>query len=75
MTKARVYVTRALLPEAFTLLRSRCHVDVGPENGLRGEDFVEALRGADAVIATSVRLGPEALDALASPARLFAATG
>lgn len=75
MTKARVYVTRALLPEAFTLLRSRCHVDVGPENGLRGEDLVEALRGADAVIATSVRLGPEALDALASSCKVICSYG
>lgn len=75
MTKPRVYVTRSVLPEALTLLRSRCHVDVGPTDGLSGTDLIEAVRGADAVVATLLQLDSAVLEALAPTCKIISSYG
>ena len=75
MTKPRVYVTRSVLPEALDLLRSRCHVDVGPSEGLSEADLIEAVRGADAVVATLLHLSPAVMEALAPTCKIISSYG
>jgi Lactate dehydrogenase and related dehydrogenases len=68
MCRPKVFVTRALLPEAVELLRSRCEVEMGPKTELDQKDLCQAVRGVDAVLAAYLRLEDCVLEAMAPTA-------
>ena len=49
MSRPRIFVPRAVVPEAMELLRTRCDVEVGSEGGLTHEELVKAVRGYDGI--------------------------
>ena len=63
MNKPRIFVPRAVVPEAVELLRTRCHVEVGPEGGLPHEELVAAVRGYDGIFTPVIGLNADVIDA------------
>lgn len=75
MSKPRIFVPRAVVPEALELLRTRCHVDVGPEAGLPHEELVEAVRGYDGIFTPVIALKADVIDAMAPTCKVIACFG
>lgn len=75
MRRPKVFVTRALLPEAVELLRSRCDVEMGPKAGLDQKDLCLAVRGADAVLAAYLPLEDCVLEAMAPSCKVISCYG
>lgn len=75
MDKPNIYVTRALLPEALALLRTRCHVEVGPQGGLSGEELLDAVRGRHGIVAPYLPLDADVIDALSPTCIIIACYG
>jgi Lactate dehydrogenase and related dehydrogenases len=75
MCRPKVFVTRALLPEAVELLRSRCEVEMGPKTELDQKDLCQAVRGVDAVLAAYLRLEDCVLEAMAPTCKVIACYG
>ena len=73
MSKPRIFVPRAVVPEAMQLLRTRCDVEVGSEGGLTHEELVKAVRGYDGIFTPVIALTADVIDAMPPHARLFRA--
>ena len=75
MNKPRIFVPRAVVPEAMELLRTRCHVEVGPEGGLPHAELVKAVRGYDGIFTPVITLNAEVIDAMAPTCKVISCFG
>ena len=75
MNRPRIFVPRAVVPEALELLRTRCHVDVGPEGGLPHDKLVQAVRGYDGILSPVIALKADVIDALAPTCKVISCFG
>ena len=75
MNKPRIFVPRAVVPEAVELLRTRCHVEVGPEGGLPHEELVAAVRGYDGIFTPVIGLNADVIDAMAPTCKVISCFG
>lgn len=75
MSEPRIFVTRAVVPEALELLRTRCQVDVGPEGGLPQDQLMEAVRGYDGILTPVVALRAEVIEAMAPTCKIISCFG
>ena len=75
MNKPRIFVPRAVVPEAMELLRTRCQVEVGPEGGLPHAELVKAVRGYDGIFTPVITLNAEVIDAMAPTCKVISCFG
>lgn len=75
MNKPRIFVPRAVVPEAMELLRTRCQVEVGPEGGLAHAELVKAVRGYDGIFTPVITLNAEVIDAMAPTCKVISCFG
>ena len=75
MNKPRIFVPRAVVPEAMELLRTRCDVEVGPEGGLPHHALVEAVRGYDGIFTPVIALTADVIDAMAPTCKIISCFG
>lgn len=75
MSKPNVFVTRALPPEALSLLKERCEVEVSPV-ALSKAELLEKLKGRDAVVVVSgTPIDEEICLSVKSHCKIFAGHG
>ncbi len=75
MNKPRIFVPRAVVPEAMELLRTRCQVEVGPEGGLAHTELVKAVRGYDGIFTPVITLDADVIDAMAPTCKVISCFG
>lgn len=75
MNRPRIFVPKAVVPEALELLRTRCHVVVGSEGGLPHEQLVEAVRGYDGIFSPVIDLNAAVIDAMAPTCKVISCFG
>ena len=75
MNKPRIFVPRAVVPEAMELLRTRCQVEVGPEGNLPHAELVKAVRGYDGIFTPVITLNAEVIDAMAPTCKVISCFG
>lgn len=75
MNRPRIFVPRAVVSEALDLLRTRCHVEVGPEGGLPQAELVEAVRGYDGILSPVIALNADVIDAMAATCKVISCFG
>ena len=75
MSRPRIFVPRAVVPEAMELLRTRCDVEVGSEGGLTHEELVKAVRGYDGIFTPVIALTADVIDAMAPTCKVISCFG
>jgi len=75
MRKPRIFIPRAVVPEALELLRTRCHVDMGPVGGLTDDKLIDAVRGCDGILSPVVALRAEVIEAMAPTCKIISCFG
>ena len=75
MSKPRIFVPRAVVPEAMELLRTRCDIEEGPEGGLPHHALVEAVSGYDGIFTPVIALTADVIDAMAPTCKIISCFG
>ena len=75
MNRPRIFIPRAVVPESLELLRTRCHVEVGPEGGLPQDLLIEAVRGCDGILSPVIALNADVIDAMAPTCKVISCFG
>lgn len=75
MSRPRIFIPRAVVPEALDVLRTRCDVVVGPGGGLPHHDLVEAVRGYDGILSPVIALQADVIDAMAPTCKIISCFG
>ncbi|MDR3564183.1 MAG: D-glycerate dehydrogenase [Negativicutes bacterium] len=76
MTKANVYVTKPLPPEALALLREHCEVEVNFSGVLPKDELLEKLKGRDAVVVVGgTPIDDEVCQAVKAHCKIFSVHG
>lgn len=75
MSKPKIFIPRAVVPEALDVLRTRCDVVVGPVGGLPRDKMVEAVRGFDGVLSPVIALQADVIDAMAPTCKIISCFG
>lgn len=75
MNRPKIFVPRAVAPEAVELLRTRCDVEMGPEGGLAHDDLLKAARGWDGILTPVVPFSADVIAALVPTCKIIACFG
>ena len=75
MSKPRIFIPRAVVPEALDVLRTRCDVVVGPGGGLPHRELVEAVRGYDGILSPVISLQADVIEAMAPTCKILSCFG
>ncbi|WP_374287808.1 2-hydroxyacid dehydrogenase [Desulfovibrio desulfuricans] len=75
MCKPKIFIPRAVVPEALEPLRTRCQVDMGPVGGLTDDKLIEAVRGCDGILSPVVALRAKVIEAMAPTCKIISCFG